>query len=213
MGRRALPKIDPTLDLSRHLTTLDQLPRPFDAAAVFGRTAPLEVEVGSGKGLFLLSASGARPECNFLGCEVSRKYATFAAARLVRAARPHARMVHGDASHLFREVLPDHAAAAVHIYFPDPWWKKRHLRRRLMNEPFLTDVRRVLEPGGQLHFWTDVREYFETTVDLVGRLGGFRSPEPVLERPAAHDLDYQTHFERRMRLHAEPVYRAVFQRE
>jgi tRNA (guanine-N7-)-methyltransferase len=77
----------------------------------------------------------------------------------------------------------------------------------------LTDVRRVLEPGGQLHFWTDVREYFETTVALVGRLGGFRGPEPVPERPAAHDLDYRTHFERRMRLHAEPVYRAVFQRE
>jgi tRNA (guanine-N7-)-methyltransferase len=212
MGRRALPKLDPTLDLSRHLTTVEGLPRPWDPAAFFGRDAPLEIEVGSGKGLFLVSASGIRPESNFLGCEVSRKYAAFGAGKLARAGRPYARMVHGDAQRLLHDVLPDGCAAAVHIYFPDPWWKKRHLRRRLMNTPFLTDVRRVLQADGQLHFWTDVQEYFETTVELIRALGGFDDGQAEPERPAEHDLDYQTHFERRMRLHALPVFRAVFLR-
>jgi len=117
MGRRALRKLDPTLDLGRHLTTLEGLPRPWDAAAFFGREAPLEVEVGSGKGLFLVSASGSRPESNFLGCEVSRKYALSPPPNW--PARPPAR-VDGPRRRrrLFHDVLPDGGAAAVHVYFP-----------------------------------------------------------------------------------------------
>ena len=82
MGRRALRKLDPAIDLTGHFRTFDQLPRPWDAAALFGRVAPLEVEVGSGKGLFLRTAAAARPEVDFLGIEVVRKYAQFAAAGL-----------------------------------------------------------------------------------------------------------------------------------
>ena len=85
MGRRALRKIDPTLDLSKHLRTFEQLPQPWDAAAIFGREAPLVVEVGSGKGLFMRSAAAAAPEMNFLGIEIVEKYAKFSAAALVEA--------------------------------------------------------------------------------------------------------------------------------
>ena len=85
MSRRALRKIDPSLDLARHLRSFEELPRPWDAAALFGRAAPLEVEVGSGKGLFLRSAAADRPDANFLGIEVARKYAQFAAASLAKA--------------------------------------------------------------------------------------------------------------------------------
>ena len=86
VGRRALPKIDPSLDVASRLKTFDELPRPWDAAALFGRTVPLEIEVGSGKGLFLRSAATAWPDTNFLGIEVSHKYARFAAAGLVKRA-------------------------------------------------------------------------------------------------------------------------------
>jgi tRNA (guanine-N7-)-methyltransferase len=82
MGRRALPKVDPNLDLSRHLKTFDDLPQPWDAMLLFDRVAPLEVEVGSGKGLFLSGAATAKPEHNFLGVELAKRYAHFAAARL-----------------------------------------------------------------------------------------------------------------------------------
>ena len=217
MGRRALPKIDPTLDLSRHLLTASELPKPFAPAQHFGRTAPVEVEVGSGKGLFMLSASGARPEHDFFGVEVATKYARFAASRLARAERTNALMAQGDALAFFREWVTDSSLHAVHVYFPDPWWKKKHRRRRVMNESFLHDVIRTLIPGGKLHFWTDVEEYFQTTMELMAQLpphpaGKFVGPLAVPESPAEHNLDYRTHFERRMRLHELPVYRSEFEK-
>src|SRR5262245_34388161 len=79
MGRRALRRIDPELDLSSHLVALDALPKPLAAAEIFGRTAPLEIEVGSGKGLFLSAAAIGDPTCDYLGIEIMGKYARYAA--------------------------------------------------------------------------------------------------------------------------------------
>jgi tRNA (guanine-N7-)-methyltransferase len=211
MARCALRKVDPSLDLSGHFFEAEQLPQPFDAVAVFERQAPLEIEVGSGKGLFLVTASGERPQHNFLGCEISRRYAQFAAARLVRAARDNAIVVHDDAQRLFR-TLADQLATAVHAYFPDPWWKKRHHKRRLMNREFLSEVQRVLEPGGAFHFWTDVEEYYRATLDLIAAATNLHGPDEVPERQATHPMDYATHFERKKRLHGLTVYRAEFRR-
>jgi len=213
MGRRALPKIDPSLDLSRHLVSWDELPRPWDPAALFGRAAPLEVEVGSGKGMFLHAAASGTPEHDFLGIEIARKYACFCAARIARDEIANAVIVPGDAQRLFGELLPDRSLAAVHIYFPDPWWKKRHHKRRVMNERFVRDVERTLAPGGALHFWTDVQHYFDASLELIAAETRLAGPLAVGERPAAHDLDFRTHFERRMRLLDQPVYRAEFRAE
>jgi tRNA (guanine-N7-)-methyltransferase len=212
VGRRALPKIDPTLDLTARLTTFEQLPRPWDPQPLFGRTAPLAVEVGSGKGLFLRTEALRQPDVNFLGIELAFPYARFAAAALLKHQVPNAVVVAGDALRVFAEVLPERSLAAIHVYFPDPWWKKRHKKRRVMRESFLRDVERTLCPGGLLHFWTDVEEYFVSTVELIAVGTALAGPLPVEPRPAEHDLDYRTHFERRMRLNDEPVYRAVFRK-
>ena len=210
MGRRALRKLNPALDLSRHYREADDLPASFDAAALFCRTAPLEVEVGSGKGLFVAGASRAQPEHDFLGTEVSQKYARFATAKLARQASANAIMIRGDALVLFRQWFPAASLFAVHVYFPDPWWKKRHKKRRVMNEDFLRDVERTLVSGGRLHFWTDVEEYFQTTLLLIASTVKLVGPLPVAESPAEHDLDYRTHFERRTRQSSLPVHRAEF---
>jgi tRNA (guanine-N7-)-methyltransferase len=211
VGRRALPKIDPTLDVSRHFRTVEQLvAAPWDLAALFGRTAPLEVEVGSGKGLFLQTASVATPEHNFLGVEVAFKYARFIAHRLAKRGIANAIAVHGDGLRLFRESIPADSLAAVHVYFPDPWWKARHHKRRVMTEAFLADIVRTLEPGGRLHFWTDVKQYFDNTLELIANSTPLVGSIDVPEKTAEHDLDFRTHFERRMRMNNEPVYRSEF---
>jgi tRNA (guanine-N7-)-methyltransferase len=212
MGRRALRKIDPRLDLSRHFREAAQLPPQFDQAALFARVQPLEVEVGSGKGLFLATACQTTAQHNFLGIEIARRYAQYAAARLARQQSPNGLVVCGDALLLFREWFPTESLQAVHVYFPDPWWKKRHKKRRVMNEAFLRDVERTLRPGGALHFWTDVQEYFQTTLALVAATTSLIGPLPVPERPPQHDLDYRTHFERRTRQSHLPVYRAEFRK-
>jgi tRNA (guanine-N7-)-methyltransferase len=212
MGRRALRKIDPALDYSAWLTTVEKLPSPWDDRTLFADSAPLEVELGSGKGLFLAAAAQTQRAHNFLGLEMARKYAHFAAARLARLDLPNARMVHGDGLRVFREFLPTNSLAAVHVYFPDPWWKARHKKRRVMNEHFLADVQRTLVCGGTLHFWTDVEEYFRVTLAAIADSTCFLGPFEVRERVPANELDYRTHFERRTRLAGQQVYRAEFRK-
>jgi tRNA (guanine-N7-)-methyltransferase len=213
MARRALRKINPAIDLTNHLKTFDQLPRPWSVEALFGRSAPLEVEVGSGKGLFLRSAAAAKSDVNFLGIEVAHKYAEFTAASVAKAGLNNVVVVDGDGLRIFQELIPDNSLSAVHVYFPDPWWKKRHRRRRVMRESFLRDIERTLQPGGSLHFWTDVEEYFQTSLELLAAHTTLLGPLPVPETPAEHDMAYRTHFERRVRLASEPVYRSEFKKK
>lgn len=212
MGRRALPKLDPTLDLAKNFRLLEEMTLPVDPAALFGRDAPLEVEMGSGKGLFLASAAAANPAHNFLGIEVAGKYARHAASRLTKRGLTNAIAISGDGLKLFAEGIRTASVAAVHVYFPDPWWKARHKKRRVMRESFAYDIERVLVPGGRLHFWSDVKEYFDVTMELLAAHTKLRGPIAVPERDPEHDLDYRTHFERRKRLLELPIYRAEFER-
>jgi len=212
MGRRALRKIDPQLDYSWHLLSPEDVPRPLTAEALFGRAMPLEVEVGSGKGLFLQNAALAMPGRGFFGSEVAGKYARFTAARLAKREINNARILHGDSWNLFGQCIEDDSLAAVHVYFPDPWWKKRHAKRRIMNPWFARQIQRTLTPGGRLHFWTDVKDYFDATLELLERETELRGPLDVREKPAEQHLDYRTHFERRTRLAGQEVYRAEFEK-
>lgn len=214
MGRRTLRKINPNLDYEPYLDSVEnQLDINWDPDRFFANPAPLEIEVGSGKGLFIANAAQQFPDRNFLGIEIAQRYARSCAARLARAAVTNAMMFSGDAQPLFRQKIPDHSVHGVHVYFPDPWWKKRHHKRRIMNESFLTDVVRVLVPDGRLHFWTDVKEYFDLSVELIHQsFPQLQGPLSVAEKPAEHEMDFRTHFERRTRLHNEAVYRSEFVR-
>ena len=208
MGRRALPKVDPNIDLSFHWKRLEDLAAPLDIDALFGRSAPLELEIGSGKGMFLGNAAAAHPERNYLGTEIARQYARFAAARWARAGLANAIMIEGDALRFCRELVGNETVAALHVYFPDPWWKARHRKRRVMREEFIRDIERMLVPGGKLHFWTDVEEYFESTLELIAAISPLSGPHavPIDET----DEEYRTHFDRRMRLHDHEVFRSKF---
>ena len=107
-------------------------------------------------------------------------------------------------------LIPDNSLAAVHVYFPDPWWKSRHKKRRVMSPRFVLDIERTLEPGGVLHFWTDVEEYFHSTLEILEEQTRLVGPQQVPELPAEHDMDYRTNFERRVRQLGKPVFRSQF---
>ena len=210
MGRRVLPKKDPSVQYDQLVREVDDLEAPFDPQSLFPQSADLEIEVGSGKGHFVLTESGNHPERNYLGNEIAIKYCHFAAYRLAQNKRENGYMLRGDGLKLFRELLPDECAVAVHVYFPDPWWKARHRRRRVMQPEFIKDIERVLKANGVFHFWTDVEEYFDETLELMNQHSGLSGPVKVPEKEAEHDMDYRTHFERRMRKNDHPVFRAQF---
>ena len=208
MPRRTLRKIDTSLDYSRHLFTLEQLPEVWSQSAIFPShpDSPLEVEVGSGKGHFIHASAQTRSAQCFMGIEVAAKYAAYCAARLVRDGLDNAVMVSADAVLVFREKIPAESLHAVHVYFPDPWWKKRHRKRRMMRMEFIREVERCLELGGRLHFWTDVQEYYESALEMMAAESSLRGPFT----PEVSEEVWRTHFEKRTMMEERPVFRAFF---
>lgn len=172
----------------------------------------IELEIGCGKGLFLQNASLARPEHFFLGIELAAKFANRAAQQLAKQGIVNARVLCGDAKQFLADVVPDQSVTCVHVYFPDPWWRNKHKKRRVLNEQTLEDVVRVLKNQGEFHFWTDVLDYYEHICGQVMDQTSLAGPRYVPERTAQHSMDYTTHFERRARTSGQPVYRAIFQK-
>ncbi len=172
--------------------------------------ACVEVEIGSGKGLFLQAAAAARPQNLFIGIELAAKFADRAAQRISKANLPNVKMLRGDAQKFLKDVMLDNSASRIHVYFPDPWWRNKHKKRRVLNEQAILDIQRALLPGGEFHFWTDVLDYYELICGQVMDTTCLLGPRFVPERRASHAMDYHTHFERRARLNGQPIYRAVF---
>jgi tRNA (guanine-N7-)-methyltransferase len=202
-----------TIDLRPHFLTLQDIPpAPLSPANIFAADQPLEVEIGSGRGLFLVNAGLTCRETNFLGIEYDFKEARRAARRLQKRNFPHVRVLGADARVVMRDYLPTACAQSLHVYFPDPWWKRRHKKRRIFSAEFLVQAARILRPQGLLHAWTDVEEYFGVMTALVAENLEFFPLSAPEERVAAHDMDYHTSFERKKRKLGLPVFRARWQR-
>ena len=204
----------PTLDVSTHLLdpALYADGQPFCWQTLFGSDRPVELEVGSGKGLFLVNAAVQRPDHHFLGVELARKYARLAAERVLKHGLHNVRVWPGDAGTFLGHHVPESSLRAVHVYFPDPWWKKRHKKRRVFNERLVTSIVRALEPGGELHIATDVEEYFGVMRTLIAAEPRLTElPAPEVKEPE-HDLDYLTNFERKFRIEGRAVYRALYRK-
>lgn len=197
----SLSSVVQALDLHEHEVRWSELVSDVDF---------VELEIGSGKGLFLQTAAKLHPTRRFIGVELAAKFANRAASRLAKQGLTNASVLRGDAQRFMREVVPDNRLAAVHVYFPDPWWRNKHKKRRVLNEQTIRDIERTLVPGGELHFWTDVADYYEHICGELMELTGLQGPRYVTQRAAMHPMDYTTHFERRARTHGQPVYRAVF---
>jgi tRNA (guanine-N7-)-methyltransferase len=203
----------PAIDISRHLIDpgrLSESQPPFDWSSVIGDLHPVELEIGSGKGLFLLNAAKSEPGVSYLGIEISRKYAQFAAQRLARADLVNAKVWCGDARLVLGRVVPSASLRAVHVYFPDPWWKTRHRKRRVFTAELVQQIEWALSPGGVLNVASDVFEYFGVIRDLIAASGRFREQELPTRADPAHALDYLTHFERKYRLEGRQIYQARY---
>src|SRR5262249_18402958 len=126
----------PIEELAPYLLSVPETPSPLLWPAIFGNSHPVEIEVGFGKGLFLLTSSQTRPDVNFLGIETERKYQLFAATRMAKRRLTNVRLARADARLFLRDFVASDSCQAIHVYFPDPWWKKRHLKRRVFTPEF-----------------------------------------------------------------------------
>ena len=210
---RSMSRSRPVIDVSAHLVDAgapgEHAP-PIDWSTLFGNANPVELEIGSGKGLFLINAAKSGPGVNYLGIELSRKYAVHAAQRLARHDLANAKVWCGDARLVLARLVPAQSLRAVHIYFPDPWWKTRHKKRRVFTGGLVCEIERTLQVGGGLKVASDVEEYFSVIRGLVAANGRFREEVLPERTEPTHTLDYLTHFERKYRLQGRAIFQTQY---
>jgi tRNA (guanine-N7-)-methyltransferase len=190
--------------------SLPYAPRPLDAAAAFGRQAPLILEIGFGMGETTEKIALARPGDNFLGVEVFNAGVGSLLRRIEDSAIPNLRIVQHDAVEVVRDMIAPDTLAGVHVYFPDPWPKKRHHKRRLIQPAFVQLLASRIAPGGYLHCATDWQEYAAQMLEVL-------CAEPLLVNTAENyaprpDYRPQTKFETRGLRLGHGVWDLIFKR-
>lgn len=185
-------------------------PRRLDLAEPFNRQAPTVLEIGFGMGETTQKIAQARPDDNFLGVEVFNAGVGALLRRIEESSLQNLRIIQHDAVEVVRDMIPPDSLAGVHVYFPDPWPKKRHHKRRLLQPPFVSLLASRIAPGGYLHCATDWQDYAVQMLEVL-------SAEPLLRNTAkdyAPRPDYrpQTKFETRGLRLGHGVWDLIFQR-
>lgn len=181
-------------------------------------TRSLEIEIGSGKGTFLIQQARARTDVSFLGIEWAGEFMAYAADRIRRHGLSNVRMLHADATEFLHWRAADRCATVIHLYFSDPWPKKRHHKRRVVQDRFLADVARVLEPGGELRIVTDHDDYWSWMEEHFARwaptdgAGSFRRRPFVESGPTSPGELVGSNFERKYAREGRPFHAAILQR-
>jgi tRNA (guanine-N7-)-methyltransferase len=200
---RVLPAAGAPTLLHRLASLVDRL----DPAALFPRAQPLEVELGSGDGSFLLAHAALHPERNHLGIERLLGRLRKLDRKGRRAGLTNLRGLRIEAAYALEYLLPPGGVAALHVYFPDPWPKRRHWRRRLVNDRFPDLAARTLAPGGRVFLRTDDAGYFAQMQVTFGASRAFRAVDTPTELAGIC-----TDFEREFVTRAVPILRAAYER-
>lgn len=181
--------------------------RPLVPETLFGRKAPLEIELGTGKARFLIEAARRQPAHDFLGIERALAYYRFSRERLARTGVGNARVLRADGRLFVTNSVAPAAVRAFHIYFPDPWPKKRQRKRRLLDAVFLDVLASRLEPGGVLRIATDHPGY-------AGELAVLLETVPGLENVGWDSMPAPppTHYEIKYRDEGRPIRRFLLRR-
>jgi tRNA (guanine-N7-)-methyltransferase len=184
---------------------------PLDLAALFGRHSPVILEIGFGNGDALAASAAALPRHDFLGVEVHRPGVGALLLKLAAADIPNVRVAIADVNDVLARLAPA-SLHGVHLFFPDPWPKKRHHKRRLMQPGFAVRLRDALTSGGYVHCATDWEDYAVQMREVLEATPGFGNTSGTgnyAERPASRAL---TRFERRGQAEGRPVRDLVFRR-
>ena len=177
---------------------IEDLDGKIDFPGVFGRKGPVHIEIGSGKGTYVVNESKAHPEVDFLGIEWANRYYRYAVDRIGRWGLYNVRLIRTDAADFIREYIPNSSVDCFHIYFPDPWPKKRHHKRRFINPQNVTELIRCLKKNGQIRIATDHEEYFEQISEVMQRFSGsIREIEFAITAGAEEGEWVGTNFERK----------------
>lgn len=183
---------------------------PWDLEKEFARTAPTVVEIGFGMGGSLLSMAKNNPELNYIGIEVHRAGVGSLAADLHEEQLSNVRVVAHDAVEVFRTQFLDNTLTGVQIFFPDPWHKKRHHKRRLIQTEFIQLLVKKMKPGGFIHCATDWQEYAEHMLEVLSAepaLYNTEKDEGYSPRPSSRPL---TKFEQRGERLGHGVWDLIF---
>lgn len=194
--------LDPTDDIA--INPRDTGFVRLDLQEVFGNGHPVVLEIGSGKGRFLISSATEQPDTNFIGIEKSLHYHRLIRERVRKRSLKNVRLVNHDAFLVLRDMIPDTSLREVHIYFPDPWPRKKEQKRRIIRPEVLHELRRVLVDGGSGIYVTDHKEYFEAAAPLLPEF--FRTETRV---PGPDDPP-RTNYEAKYRAEGRPIYEARF---
>jgi len=185
-------------------------PGPADFSAVFGRHAPLVVEIGFGMGDATAQIAQGRPDTDFLGLEVHPPGVGALLQRIEERGLANLRIVQHDAVEVLEQMVAPGTLAGVHVFFPDPWHKKRHHKRRLIQPPFVGLLASRLAPGGYLHCATDWQPYAEQMLEVLSAEPALRNRfDGYAPRPAYRPL---TKFENRGLQLGHGVWDLVFER-
>jgi len=185
----------------------EELNGQIDFEKIFGRKGPVHIEIGSGKGAFLLRQARARPETNFLGIEQANKYYRYSVDRMGRWEIKNVRIIRTDAAFFLAQFVPAGAVDCFHIYFPDPWPKKRHHKRRFFNPDNIAQLLRCLKPAGWLKIATDHEEYFTQIKKLTASFGSRLKRAEFIPAAGAQDGELVgTNFERKYLKDKRAIY-------
>jgi tRNA (guanine-N7-)-methyltransferase len=180
----------------------------LDLPALFPRLQPCEVELGSGDGSFLVNYAALHPWINLIGLERLLGRLRKMDRKGRRAGLANLRCVRMEASYFLEYLLPAHSVQALHVYFPDPWPKRKHRRRRLINPLFVQTARQALAPGGVIWLRTDDADYFAQMRAVFGAAPFFQATEtpPAL---AALTTDFERDFQEKGVQTLRAAYRAM----
>lgn len=185
---------------------------PLDLDAVFGRSAPRILEIGFGNGESLAEIAKNHPQNDYIGIEVHRPGVGHLLMRIEEQELTNVRVMCADAVEVLEKQIPDASLNALYLFFPDPWHKKRHHKRRQVQPEWAQLVRRKLKSGGRLHMATDWQHYAEHMLEILDAAEGFKNTSASGNYSPKPDYRPETKFERRGLKLGHGVWDLVFEK-